>query len=61
MSTIPRRDRGVWVVVEPDGTVAATITLPEGLVLSDVRGDRLTGVTRDELEVERVVVYEIPG
>jgi len=50
---------GEWIVIEPDGAVAATIRLPDGLFLADIRGDRLAGVTRDELEVERVVVYEI--
>lgn len=50
---------GEWLVVEPEGTVVATITLPDGLYLSDVRGDRLAGVARDELEVERVVVYRV--
>jgi len=50
---------GARVILEPDGTVAATITLPDGLFLADIRGDRLAGVTRDQLEVERVVVYEI--
>lgn len=52
---------GEWLVLGPDGDVVATIELPEGLVLEDVRGDRLVGVSRDELDVERVVVYEISG
>lgn len=50
---------GEWWILDPDGTVVATVRAPDGLHLTDVRGDRVAGVTRDELGVERVAVYEI--
>ena len=48
---------GEWWILESDGTVTATIVLPEGFLLLDVRGDRLLGNTRDPLGVEQLRVH----
>lgn len=50
---------GEWWVVEPDGELVATVRLPDGFALLDVRGDRLLGVTRGEMDVERVAVHRV--
>ncbi len=50
---------GEWWVLEPGGEWAATVRMPDGLIPLDVRGDRLLGVARDALDVERVVVHQI--
>lgn len=48
-----------WLVFDPEGALLARIELPEELRVLEVRGDRLLAVRPDELEVERVVVYEL--
>lgn len=50
---------GRWSIVHRDGTAVASIDLPAGFVPMDVRGDRIAGVEKDEMDVERVVVYRI--
>jgi hypothetical protein len=57
----PRGTGGDWVVVERSGRPVATMTLPDGFRLEDVRGNRLTGVAYDELGIERVRVYALRG
>jgi hypothetical protein len=54
-----RRSGGMWWVVDPSGEVVATIELPDELIAMDIRGDRVAGLTLDELDVERVAVYRI--
>lgn len=51
-----QRTGGEWRVLERDGTAVATVSVPAGFRLLDVRGDRAAGLTRDELGVERVEV-----
>ena len=48
-----------WLVFDPDGALLARVELPEELRVLEVGGDRLLAVRPDELEVERVVVYEL--
>ena len=44
----PSRCRGgEWLIMETSGEVVATIDLPEGFLLLDVRGDRLLGKVQD--------------
>lgn len=48
---------GDWIVVRTDGEPVARVELPERFRLMDVRDERIAGVHRDELGVERVRVY----
>lgn len=48
---------GEWRVLRPDGELVATVPMPENVTPLDIRGDRLLGVARDELDVERIVVH----
>lgn len=48
---------GIWSVIDTRGRQVAEIRVPSDLILMDIRGDRLAGITRDELGVERVAVY----
>ncbi|MDZ7778352.1 MAG: hypothetical protein U5R14_00155 [Gemmatimonadota bacterium] len=52
---------GRWTVVRPDGEILAHVDLPEGFAPLDASGRRVAGVHRDELDVERVVVFELRG
>ena len=54
-----RRSDGEWFVVESDGTLVARVPIPAGLRLVEVRGDRIAGIARDDLGVERVQVYAL--
>ena len=46
-------------MVEPTGEVLARVLVPEGLIPLDVRDDTLLGLRRNDLGVERVVLYRI--
>lgn len=50
---------GLWRVVRPDGGPVATIRMPEGVTPLEVRGDRLLGVARGALDVERIAVHRL--
>jgi hypothetical protein len=50
---------GHWTVVEADGRVVAEVALPVGFAPMDATGRSVLGVHRDELDVERVVTYEL--
>jgi hypothetical protein len=52
-----RRTGGRWLVVGLDGRAVGWVTIPDGVRLMAVGGDRIAGRTRDGLGVERVVVY----
>lgn len=54
-----RRTGGRWLVVGLDGEARAWVTIPEGVRLLAVHGDRIAGRTRDALGVEQVVVYPL--
>ncbi|MEX2466239.1 MAG: hypothetical protein WD995_04980, partial [Gemmatimonadota bacterium] len=49
---------GRWTVVAPDGQVVGEVEVPNSFAPLDVSMDRVAGVHRDELGVERVFVYE---
>ena len=49
----------MWSILRPDGFVVATIRMPEGFVPMDVTGDQVVGLTRDELGVERILVFQV--
>lgn len=50
---------GEWWVLTPDGSAVTTVKVPDGVVPMDIQGDRLLGLTRDALDVERLVVHRI--
>lgn len=50
---------GRWLVMDMDGTVAATVELPAGFRIRDVRGNEVLGTVRDDVGVERVQAYHI--
>jgi hypothetical protein len=50
---------GNWLIVELSGEVIATIDLPEGFLLLDIRGNRALGLTQDDLDVERLQLFEV--
>lgn len=53
------RGGGKWVVISTDGNAVARIPLPPGLRLLDVGRDRIVGLTRDSLGVERIQVHQL--
>jgi len=52
-------DGGRWRIIETDGRPVATMTIPAGVAPVAIRGDDMLAVARDELDVERFVVYRI--
>ncbi len=54
-----RRTGGEWVALDPSGVVVASLEVPDGFRLTDVREDRVLGVVLDELDVARVQVYRV--
>jgi hypothetical protein len=50
---------GVWTVFTPDGFVERTVITPPGLELMHVAAEHVTGVERDPMGVEYVVVYRL--
>lgn len=55
-----RRDAGSrWDVFDAQGRFLATVDLPRRFVPMDARGLEVTGVLRDELDVEYVVTYRV--
>lgn len=50
---------GSWTIVASDGTVVARLDMPEDVAPLAVEDGLLLGLARDELDVERFVVYRI--
>lgn len=50
---------GEWRLVRPSGELVGTARIPAGVTPLHVTRDRLLGVSRDELDVERIVVHRI--
>lgn len=50
-----------WLVFALDGSLAATVDTPAGFTPRLVRGERVIGVYRDELDVESVRAYQMSG
>ena len=51
------RAGGEWHLVRPDGEVLGTVRMPDGLSPLHITENRLVGVQRDALDVERLVVH----
>jgi len=52
---------GTWWVMDLDGEVLATVEAPADLIVRGIRGDRMIGTYRNELDVEQVAVHRIRG
>jgi len=50
---------GEWLILDQRGRVTATIDMPDELMPLRIRGDRILGFFRDELNVERIRVYQV--
>ena len=50
---------GSWTVVDTEGMAVARVALPEGFRLLEVQHDRISGVHKDDLGVERIAVYTL--
>jgi hypothetical protein len=55
------RTGGEWLALSTSGQLVMRLTVPDSLRLMDVDGERIAGVTTDDLGVERVQVYELSG
>jgi hypothetical protein len=55
------RTGGEWFVLSTNGQLVMRLTVPASFRMMDVDGERIAGVTTDELGVERVQVYELSG
>jgi hypothetical protein len=53
------RTGGEWLAVDSSGRVLARLRVPDGFRPMGIRGERAYGVSRDELGVERVLVYAL--
>ena len=53
------REPARYDVFEPDGTYLGVVVPPDGFTLSVFDGEYVWGVTRDELEVQRVAKYRL--
>ncbi|TVP60112.1 MAG: hypothetical protein EA351_00950 [Gemmatimonadales bacterium] len=54
-------EAGILYVFDPAGAYLGSVPVPAGLVVHEIRGDRLLGRWMDEFEVQHVVVYRIEG
>lgn len=50
---------GTWQVLRPDGQLVATVEVPDRVIPLEIEGRRLLGVSRDAMDVERVVVHTV--
>jgi hypothetical protein len=59
----PSKPDASWLVLDRRGEFLGRVRVPLNLEITDIGSDRLAGIQRDDLGVERVVVYELrkPG
>lgn len=50
---------GMWRVFRRDGQLVARVRMPEGVAPLQIEDDRILGLSRDELDVQRVVVHRL--
>lgn len=48
-----------YTVIDPEGHVVGRVTMPERTLPTDIGADYVLGVTRDELDVERVTLWHL--
>ena len=56
-----REDQRRWIIFGPDGTPVGTVVLPVDADVLDITENRLLTLERDDLDVEEITLYEIPG
>lgn len=56
---LPGGTRRHWDIINPDGVWLGTVTMPEALEVIRIGADYVIGRERDELGVERLVIYEV--
>jgi hypothetical protein len=49
----------LWSMFDLEGRVAARLKVPEGFEILDIRETRILGLIKDEMGVERAVIYRI--
>jgi hypothetical protein len=52
-------DEGTWNVFDPEGRWLGSVETPKGGRVFQIGSDFVLGMWRDDLEVERVMVYEL--
>lgn len=59
----PGDDIPRWSVFDPEGYFLGVVTGPEGLRVTDIGTDYVMGIVTDDMDVQRVVMYELvkPG
>lgn len=55
----PGVERRMWTVFGPDGHLLGRVRTPDGLRVLEIGEDYILGVSRDELDVERVQVFAL--
>ncbi len=50
---------GLWMVLGADGQIAAHIQMPPDFAPLLVVGDKVLGLTRDDFDVESLVLFEL--
>jgi hypothetical protein len=56
---LPGEGEPAWLVFDPDGRLAARVSLPEGLGVFEIGADYVLGEVRDELDVEYVQLFAL--
>lgn len=55
----PGDDQPRWTVFDLDGRMLGTVDMPQGFSPTEIGSDYVLGTIRDELDVERVRLYEL--
>jgi hypothetical protein len=55
----PKQVNGTWRVFDTDGLHVANISIPTGLRILQIGAEFVLGLTRDELDVEYVLLYDL--
>lgn len=56
---LPAHTRRTYTIVDPDGHAVGRLTMPERTLPLDIGVDYLLGLTRDELDVERLTLWRL--
>jgi hypothetical protein len=56
---LPWEDQPVWTVFSPEGVELGRVETPIGFTVHEIGADYILGLDRDELGVERIVLYDL--